>query len=89
MTIHEEWADDWAKDVEVTTIVGPNGEAKVLEGFRTDYEDSRVVVLIPQSDGGYRRSKIVYSVQFLGEKEDFTSLGEAYIVAGLKAGRPV
>ena len=83
------WAEDWDEDVEMARIVGPNGQASVVEGFRTDLTDSRVAVLIPQADGTYRRTAIVYSVHFQGEREDFTSFGEAYIVAGRRAGKPV
>jgi hypothetical protein len=89
MLAQREWPADWADDVEMARVAGPNGEARVFEGFRTDHEDSRVAVLIPQPDGSYRRTTIVYSVRFGGEQEDFTSLGEAYIVAGRRAGRPV
>lgn len=84
----EDW-DDWSKDIELATIDGPNGQARVLEGFETDYDDTRVVVRIPQADGSYRRARIIYCVDFGGQRESFTSLGEAYIVAGRKAGRPV
>ena len=87
-TTQEDW-DEWAEEVELVSIAGPNGEARVLESFQPDYEDSLVVVRIPQPDGSYRRTRIVYSVDFGGQREDFTSLGEAYIVAGRKAGRPV
>ncbi len=84
----EDW-NDWAREIELASIAGPNGRARVLEGFETDYNESLVVVRIPQPDGTYRRTKIVYSVDFDGQREAFTSLGEAYIVAGRKAGRPV
>lgn len=84
----EDW-NDWAEDIELARIDGPNGLARVLEGFETDSEDSRVVVQIPQPDGSYRRTRIVYTVSFQGQREAFTSLGEAYIVAGRKAGHPV
>lgn len=87
-TTQEDW-DEWTEEVELASIVGPNGQARVLEGFETDYEDSLVVVRIPRPDGSYRRTRIVYSVDFGGKREAFTSLGEAYIVAGRKAGRPV
>lgn len=80
------WADDWAEDIEIARIDGPNGSASVLEVFETDHDDSLVVVLVPQADGSYRRTKLVYSVDFDGQRESFTSLGEAYLVAGRKAG---
>jgi hypothetical protein len=87
-TWDEDW-DDWAEELELASIVGPKGSARVLEGFETDYDDSLVVVQIPRADGSYRRARIVYAVDFEGKREAFTSLGEAYIVAGRKAGRPV
>ena len=81
--------NEWAADIELARIEGPNGLARVLEGFDYAVEDSRVIVRIPQADGSYSHSRIVYSVDFGGERESFTSLGEAYIAAGRKAGRPV
>jgi hypothetical protein len=84
----EDW-EDWSAEIEMARITGPNGEARVVEGFEDDARDSLVVVRIPQADGSYRRTRIVYSVEFEGRREAFTSFGEAYIMAGRKAGKPV
>ena len=88
LNTQEDW-DEWAEDIEMGRVEGPNGLARVLEGFETDYDDSRVVVRIPRADGSYRRARLVYCVEFGGERESFASMGEAYIMAGHKAGRPV
>lgn len=57
----------------VTAVEGPNGKAEVLE--------------VPeQLPGGGQRFQ--YAVNFKGKTETFKSMGEAYIVAGEKAGTP-
>lgn len=57
----------------VTAVEGPNGTAEVLE--------------VPeQLPGGGQRFQ--YAVRFKGQTETYKSMGEAYIVAGEKAGTP-
>ena len=73
----------------VAVVDGPRGQAQVYEVYEQDVERGPVAVLLPQSDGSLKRTKLIYLVRFGGKVDAFATLGEAWVTAGSLAGARV